>query len=166
MNFNSFHVILSSYFLQTWDIRTSQPTNTLEPHLEKRLCRPQYGKWLSCVSVSENGQWMTCGGGPQLSLWHLRSQSLTAAMEKVDFMPYTVEFRDNLIVSGGNGKMLHHWHTNGRDKASIPCSIGNVFCIAFNEELDIDNNPMIVTGASNEVEVFCNMSYRSHTMRV
>lgn len=107
---------------------------------------------------------MACGGGPQLSLWHLRSQTLTAPLEKVDFIPYTVEFRDNLIVSGGNGKMLHHWHTNGREKASIPCSIGNVFSIAFDEELDADNQLMTVAGASNKVDIFCNMNYRSHVL--
>ena len=145
-------------------MRASEAAATFEPHLNGSLARPQFGKWISTVAVSENGQWMACGGGPQLSLWHLRSQSQAAVLEKPDFIPYSLEFQDNIVVAGGNGESLHHWYTNGKQKCSIPCSIGTVFCVALNQRQKHDSKPMVAAGTNHSIDVFCNLSYRSHTL--
>ncbi|XP_077967118.1 THO complex subunit 6 homolog [Styela clava] len=152
--------------VKVWDLRMAQATTTIEPHQNKELSRPQYGKWISSVATDDNGQWMVCGGGPKLSLWHLRSQSQTAVLDCPEFTPYTTVFHENFIVSGGNTNSVHHWYTNGDEKASIPCGIGTVFSLTFNKKKNTDSAPLIAAGTSHKLDVFCNPSYRSHTLNL
>ena len=65
---------------KVWDVRNAQCTKTFEPHKNCKLQRPQIGKWISCVSIDSNSQWMACGGGPHSSLWHLRSGNLISTL--------------------------------------------------------------------------------------
>ncbi|OTF83272.1 THO complex subunit 6-like protein, partial [Euroglyphus maynei] len=57
-----------------WDYRSSnKPSLSLEPFRNPELRRIQYGKWIGSIDVTDNNEWIVCGGGPKLSLWHLRS---------------------------------------------------------------------------------------------
>uniref|UniRef100_A0A8C7WSM0 THO complex 6 n=1 Tax=Oryzias sinensis TaxID=183150 RepID=A0A8C7WSM0_9TELE len=62
--------------VRMWDSRTGGCVHCLEVHKYEVCARPQHGKWISCLTTDSD--WMVCGGGPALSLWHLRSLSPTS----------------------------------------------------------------------------------------
>lgn len=99
-----------------------------------------------------------------MSLWHLRSESVTPMADSPDFTPYTVTFHEDLIIAGGDQHGIHHWYTNGTKKTSIPCTVGTVFSLAFNNEYLSESPPMIAGGTGYELDVFCNLGYKSHTL--
>lgn len=45
----------------------------LEPYKHASCARPSIGKWISCVDIEEDR--VLCGGGPHLSLFHLKMSS-------------------------------------------------------------------------------------------
>uniref|UniRef100_A0AAQ5YQP3 THO complex subunit 6 homolog n=1 Tax=Amphiprion ocellaris TaxID=80972 RepID=A0AAQ5YQP3_AMPOC len=62
--------------VRMWDSRSSQCVHCIEVYKYESCARPQFGKWISCLTTDSD--WMLCGGGPSLSLWHLRSLSPTS----------------------------------------------------------------------------------------
>lgn len=60
--------------LRFWDPRTSAPcVSLMEPYKNTSCARPSIGKWISCVDIEEDR--VLCGGGPHLSLFHLKMSS-------------------------------------------------------------------------------------------
>ena len=83
--------------------------------------------WISCVAVDDTEEWLVCGGGPQLSLWHLRSNTRTAVLDAgtPGFHPIAVEFTGEGVRAVGNDAMVRTWALDGssyrRDPAERSC---------------------------------------------
>ncbi|XP_059548826.1 THO complex subunit 6 homolog isoform X2 [Myotis daubentonii] len=45
------------------------------PPPSQECSRPHNGRWIGCLATDSD--WMVCGGGPALTLWHLRSSTPT-----------------------------------------------------------------------------------------
>ena len=55
------------------EFRTTFSNPTSEPFKHSACARPSVGKWISCVDIEEDR--VLCGGGPHLSLFHLKMTS-------------------------------------------------------------------------------------------
>lgn len=66
---------------QIWDTHNQSCTKTIEPSKLKELKRPMLGKWVGCVASDQTSEWITMGGGPAPSLWHIRSESMALPLE-------------------------------------------------------------------------------------
>jgi len=157
--------------VKIWDSRSATCTSTIQPGEEKTLSRPECGKWLSCITADADGEWIICGGGPQLSLWHNRSGSLVKPMETKlppaecsDFLPNVVKIIDDEIVAGGNSPYMIRWQMNGDLKAAIPCSIQSIFSVSTQPTSSNTPLPLLVTGTDYKINVFTNMGYHGMTL--
>lgn len=150
--------------VKMWDVRTGTVCHNLEPHTNASVARPENGKWMSCVCSDSNSEWVVCGGGPKLSLWHTRSWNLVTEMECDDFTPSVCKYYKDMIIAGGNKDNLLHYNVNGAQRAKIPCSIGNVFSICFDKNYSNAASPLIATGASFKIDIFNNPQYKAMSL--
>ncbi|KAM9583685.1 THO complex subunit 6 isoform 1-T1 [Trichechus inunguis] len=61
--------------VRLWDLRTAKEVQTIEVYKHEECSRPHNGRWIGCLATDSD--WMVCGGGPALTLWHLRSSTPT-----------------------------------------------------------------------------------------
>lgn len=103
--------------VRIWSTNEKNATIVLRPFKTKALERPRFGKWISTVSPVDE-QWLVCGGGPRLSLWHLNSRTFTNVYK----FPTTInvcKVIDDLVVAGGQHQNLHIYKVNGERWSSI-----------------------------------------------
>uniref|UniRef100_A0A3B4ARQ5 Uncharacterized protein n=1 Tax=Periophthalmus magnuspinnatus TaxID=409849 RepID=A0A3B4ARQ5_9GOBI len=122
--------------------------------------RPQYGKWISCLATDND--WMLCGGGPSLALWHLRSLSPTSVFPLSGCTRHAAFYQD-LILAVGEGPLVSHCMLGGDVKAQIPSSSPNLNCLQINSKSS-EHRMLTVGGSSDHIDVFTNLSYRAFSL--
>uniref|UniRef100_A0A8D3BLP3 THO complex subunit 6-like n=1 Tax=Scophthalmus maximus TaxID=52904 RepID=A0A8D3BLP3_SCOMX len=133
--------------------------------INSRLCkvfcaRPQYGKWISCLTTDSD--WMLCGGGPSLSLWHLRSLSPTSTFPLTGCQRQAA-FHQDMILAVGDGASVSHCLLAGEVKAQIPCSPQSLNTLQLNTNSS-EHQVLTVGGSSSHIDVFTNLSYRAFSL--
>uniref|UniRef100_A0A8C4DS97 THO complex 6 homolog n=1 Tax=Dicentrarchus labrax TaxID=13489 RepID=A0A8C4DS97_DICLA len=126
------------------------------------LCaRPQYGKWISCLTTDSD--WMLCGGGPSMSLWHLRSLSPTSVFPLTGCQRQAA-FHQDMILAVGEGPFLSHCLLGGEVKAQIPCTPQSLNTLQLNTN-STEHRVLTAGGSSDHIDVFTNLSYRAFSLR-
>lgn len=143
-----------------WDKRQKKVTGTLEPYKNKKLDRPQFGKWQGSVSSSDD--WLVCGGGPKPSLWHLRSLECTTIFPFPDKV-HVSSIIDDTILIAGHYKNLYQFTFNGDVTAEIPVSSTAVYSTVWQLE---PHKIMTIAGASNEIDVCMNFNYKDVVLKL
>uniref|UniRef100_A0A8P4G5D7 THO complex subunit 6 homolog n=1 Tax=Dicentrarchus labrax TaxID=13489 RepID=A0A8P4G5D7_DICLA len=142
--------------VRIWDSRTGQSVHCIEVYKYESCARPQYGKWISCLTTDSD--WMLCGGGPSMSLWHLRSLSPTSVFPLTGCQRQAA-FHQDMILAVGEGPFLSHCLLGGEVKAQIPCTPSllklSVLCLQV----------LTAGGSSDHIDVFTNLSYRAFSLR-
>ncbi|KAI2666250.1 hypothetical protein H4Q32_010069 [Labeo rohita] len=146
--------------VRIWDSRTNRPVHCIEVFKYEECARPQFGKWISCLATDSD--WMLCGGGPSLSLWHLRSMSPTSVFPLPGCQREAVFYQD-LIMSVGEGPFVSHCLHGGTVKAQIPCTQSSLNTLALNLK-NTEHRVMTVGGSSHQIDVFTNFSYRAFSL--
>uniref|UniRef100_A0A8C1BLQ2 THO complex 6 n=2 Tax=Cyprinus carpio TaxID=7962 RepID=A0A8C1BLQ2_CYPCA len=146
--------------VRIWDARTNRPVHCIEVFKYEECARPQFGKWISCLATDSD--WMLCGGGPSLSLWHLRSMSPTSVFPLPGCQREAVFYQD-LIMSVGEGPHVSHCLHGGTVKAQIPCTPSSLNTLALNLK-NSEHRVMTVGGSSHQIDVFTNFSYRAFSL--
>uniref|UniRef100_A0A8C2PRQ2 THO complex 6 n=1 Tax=Cyprinus carpio TaxID=7962 RepID=A0A8C2PRQ2_CYPCA len=146
--------------VRIWDSRTNRPVHCIEVFKYEECARPQFGKWISCLATDSD--WMLCGGGPSLSLWHLRSMSPTSVFPLPGCQREAV-FHQDLIMSVGEGPYVSHCLHGGTVKAQIPCTPSSLNTLALNLK-NTEHRVMTVGGSSHQIDVFTNFSYRAFSL--
>uniref|UniRef100_A0A4W5P1P1 THO complex 6 n=1 Tax=Hucho hucho TaxID=62062 RepID=A0A4W5P1P1_9TELE len=146
--------------VRIWDYRTGQSVHCIEVYKYEECARPQYGKWISCLTTESD--WMLCGGGPSLSLWHLRSMSPTSIFP-LSGCQRQANFYQDMILSVGEGQCVSHCLLGGEVKAQIPCTPHSLNTLALNLN-STDNRVLTVGGSSHQIDVFTNLSYRTFSL--
>uniref|UniRef100_A0A673NCH4 THO complex subunit 6 homolog n=1 Tax=Sinocyclocheilus rhinocerous TaxID=307959 RepID=A0A673NCH4_9TELE len=146
--------------VRIWDSRTNRPVHCIEVFRYEECARPQFGKWISCLATDSD--WMLCGGGPSLSLWHLRSMSPTSVFPLPGCQREAV-FHQDLIMSVGEGPYVSHCLHGGTVKAQIPCTPSSLNTLALNLK-NTEHRVMTVGGSSHQIDVFTNFSYRAFSL--
>lgn len=147
--------------VRIWDTRTSQCVHCVEVYKYETCARPQYGKWISCLTTDSD--WMLCGGGPSLSLWHLRSMSPTSIFPLAGCQRQATFYQD-MILTVGEGQCVSHCLMGGEVKAQIPCTPHSVNTLAINTN-SAEHRVVTVGGSSDHIDVFTNLSYRAFSLR-
>ncbi|CAH3175938.1 unnamed protein product [Porites evermanni] len=150
--------------VRLWDYRTKGTlTGLIEPCKNEDIHRPQLGSWIGCVSVDESQDWLVCGGGPSLSVWHLRSMACTAVL-RTESCQQTALFHNDLILSAGSEPHVFHWQINGDPKTHVPCTPKSVFALQVNDKSP-KNKVLAVGGSSADIDVFTNFGYRALSLK-
>ncbi|XP_071393426.1 THO complex subunit 6 homolog [Centroberyx affinis] len=146
--------------VRIWDCRTGQSVHCIEVYKYESCTRPQYGKWISCLTTDSD--WMLCGGGPSLSLWHLRSLSPTSIFPLQGCQRQATFYQD-MILTVGEGQCVSHCLLGGEVKAQIPCTPQSLNTLALNTN-STEHRVLTVGGSSNHIDVFTNLSYRAFSL--
>ncbi|KAJ7990026.1 hypothetical protein DPEC_G00310590 [Dallia pectoralis] len=146
--------------VRIWDCRTGKSVHCVEVFKYEDCARPQYGKWISCLTTDSD--WMLCGGGPSLSLWHLRSMSPTSIFP-ISGCQRQATFYQDMILSVGEGQFVSHCLLGGEVKAQIPCTPHSLNTLALNLS-STEHRVLTVGGSSHQIDVFANLSYRSFSL--
>ncbi|KAK3726628.1 hypothetical protein QZH41_012280, partial [Actinostola sp. cb2023] len=115
-----------------WDCRSGSMTNMVEPYKDKNLNRPKFGKWIGCVALDSNEEWMVCGGGPRLSVWHLRSLTCTGVLDTPNSSQQNALFHEDTIITSGTEPSVFHWQVNGELRSQIPCTASCAYAMRIN----------------------------------
>ncbi|XP_029997819.1 THO complex subunit 6 homolog isoform X1 [Sphaeramia orbicularis] len=147
--------------VRVWDTRTGRSAHCIEVYKYEMCARPQFGKWISCVTTDSD--WMLCGGGPALSLWHLRSLSPTSVFPLTGCQRQAVFYQD-MILAVGDGPVVSHCLLGGDVRAQIPCSSQSLNTLQSNSS-STEYRVLTVGGSSAHIDVFTNPSYRAFSLR-
>ncbi|XP_067010855.2 THO complex subunit 6 [Anabrus simplex] len=145
--------------VRLWDMRQKTCTNMIQPYLSDKASRPDLGKWVGAVSVNED--WLICGGGPKLSLWHLRSMDVTTAFPIEDSGIHVANFYDDRIMAGGSSPHFYHLSYTGDVLAQIPSSSTTVYS-AVHQETPF--KLLCIAGSSSKIDFCTNFNYRDQIL--
>ncbi|XP_054616310.1 THO complex subunit 6 homolog [Dunckerocampus dactyliophorus] len=146
--------------VRMWDSRTAQCVHCVDVHKYQKCARPQFGKWISCLTTDSD--WMLCGGGPFLSLWHLRSLTPTSIFPLSGCQRQATFYQD-MILAVGEGPFVSHCLLGGEVKAQIPCSPQNLNSLQLNTN-STEHQVLTAAGSSEHVDVFTNVSYKAFSL--
>ncbi|XP_041035961.1 THO complex subunit 6 homolog isoform X2 [Carcharodon carcharias] len=147
--------------VRLWDLRTASQVQMIEVYKYEACARPQYGKWIGCLSTDSD--WMVCGGGPALTLWHLRSVTPTTVYPLQGCQQQAMFYQD-LILTAGDAPMVSHCQISGDVKAQIPCTPPSVYSLLINEHSP-EHKVLTAAGSSSSIDVFTNFGYRAFSLR-
>ncbi|XP_067421794.1 THO complex subunit 6 homolog isoform X3 [Emydura macquarii macquarii] len=146
--------------VRMWDLRTGAQVQVIEVHKYEECSRPQNGKWIRCLAT--DCDWMVCGGGPALTLWHLRSVTPTTVFPLPPCQQHVMFYQD-LILSAGHSPTINHLQISGEIRAQIPCTPHSVHSLCINEHSP-EHKVLTAAGSSHKVDVFTNFSYRAFSL--
>ncbi|XP_058876238.1 THO complex subunit 6 homolog [Acipenser ruthenus] len=146
--------------VRIWDFRTGRQVHSIEVFKYQECSRPQYGKYISCLTTDSD--WMLCGGGPSLSLWHLRSVTPTTVYP-VPGCQREACFHQDLVLSVGDGPFVSHCHLSGDVKARIPCTPPSLYSMRLNYSSQ-EHRVLSVAGSSGKIDIFTNFGYRAFSL--
>ncbi|XP_023611069.1 THO complex subunit 6 homolog isoform X2 [Myotis lucifugus] len=101
------------------------------PLPSQECSRPHNGRWIGCLATDSD--WMVCGGGPALTLWHLRSSTPTTIFPMWAPQKH-VTFYQDLILSAGQGPCVNQWQLSGELKAQVPGSSPGLLSLSLNQQ--------------------------------
>jgi len=146
--------------VRLWDLNNRENTNILKPHLENKVARPKIGKWIGAVDFTED--WLLCGGGPKLSLWHLRSMDVATIFNLPDEGIHVANIYEERIIAGGAMPHLHHLTYQGLTLAKVPVSSNTVYSVVYQEQ---PQKVLSIGGSSNKIDVCTNFNYRETVLK-
>uniref|UniRef100_A0A3Q4HZL6 THO complex 6 n=1 Tax=Neolamprologus brichardi TaxID=32507 RepID=A0A3Q4HZL6_NEOBR len=136
--------------VRVWDSRTGQCVHSIEVYKYE-------------VSARKRRRLPLCGGGPSLSLWHLRSLSPTSIFNLSGCQRQST-FHQDLILTVGDGAFVSHCLLGGEVKTQIPCTPQSLNTLQLNNN-STEHRVLTVGGSSDRIDVFTNLSYRAFSLR-
>uniref|UniRef100_A0A673USP1 THO complex 6 n=1 Tax=Suricata suricatta TaxID=37032 RepID=A0A673USP1_SURSU len=86
--------------VRLWDLRSAKEVQTIEVYKHEECSRPHNGRWIGCLATDSD--WMVCGGGPALTLWHLRSSTPTTVFPMRAPQKHVTFYQDLVLTAAGN----------------------------------------------------------------
>lgn len=146
-----------------WDTRRGgEPVRRFEPAKNELCSRPSFGKWIGCVAIDGNDEWMICGGGPDLSMWHLRSMSCTQTFPTVDCCAMSAAIHEDIILSGGTEAAVYCWSFAGDEESKIPTSALAVYSLVTRDTPE--HKILSVSGSSSNIDICSNFKYKDFSL--
>merc|ERR1719481_1976605 len=145
--------------VKLWDQRKKEPVHSLQPSDQSDLVRPHCGRYIGAVGLSRD--WLACGGGPRLALWHLRSLAPAATLPPEEQEVKVVLFHDEVIMVGGGGGVMYQASFSGEVTAEVTTSSRVTYSLALQQNPSI----LCVAGSSSWVDICApNFNYRDATI--
>lgn len=146
-------------YVLLWDLRMGKSHNKLEPHDNSKVSRPDIGKWVGSATLGDD--WIVCGGGPRLSLWHLRSLDAVTVFDIPDHGIHVSFFHDDCVVAGGAAKHLYQLSYSGEVKVELPVSATTVYSAILRTQ---PHNVLTIAGSSPEIDLCTTFNYRDQVL--
>ncbi|KAG6449446.1 hypothetical protein O3G_MSEX006079 [Manduca sexta] len=142
-----------------WDQRTSKYHNKLEPYKNDKLNRSDVGKWVGSACLGDD--WIVCGGGPRLALYHLRSLDAVTVFDLNDHGIHVTFFHDDCIFAAGAAKFLYQLNYSGEVKVELPVSATTVYSAVLRT---VPNKVLSIAGSSPEMDLCTTFNYRDQVL--
>lgn len=142
-----------------WDQREKNSSFTLEPWKTTTINRPNFGHWIGSASI--NNEWVACGGGPRLALYHLRNRQPFQIFDFPKEVHVTEFIEDNLLVAG-ESNLLCQYSFKGDVISEIETSGPSVLSVAWQTAPHC--KILTACGASNKIDVTINFTYKDTTL--
>lgn len=136
-------------------MREKSPVNKIIPHDNDKVGRTDLGKWIGAVSLNED--WLLCGGGPRLSLWHFRSLNVSTIFPLNDKGIHVAELYKDNVLAGGRINTFYRMTFNGDTISEIPTSSVSTYSVVHQEE---PFKALCVAGSSPKIDVCTNFAYK------
>ncbi|XP_046750767.1 THO complex subunit 6 [Diprion similis] len=146
--------------VRLWDMRTKENTNVVKPFLADKVNRPGLGKWIGTVDFTED--WLLCGGGPKLALWHMRTMEVATIFDLPDKGIHVGSIHEERIIAGGAMPNVHHLTYQGEALAEVPTSSNTIYSIVHQES---PQKLLSMAGSSNNIDICTNFSYREMVLK-
>lgn len=146
--------------VRLWDLRHGSQVQLIEVHKYPECSRPQHGKWIRCVATDSD--WMVCGGGPALTLWHLRSVTPTTVFPLPPGQQHVL-FHQDLLLACGQGSSLHQLQLSGELRGRVPCTPPVLRCLCLHPPAP-EHKVLTAAGNSPKIDVFTNLGYRAFSL--
>ncbi|XP_015596575.1 THO complex subunit 6 homolog [Cephus cinctus] len=146
--------------VRLWDLRKKENTNVLQPHAIEKIARPRLGKWIGALDFTED--WLLCGGGPKLSLWHMRTMEAATVFDLPDQGIHVADIYEERIITGGSMSHVHHLTYQGDTLAEVPTSSNTIYNIIYQEK---PQKILSIAGTSNKIDICTNFNYREMTLK-
>ncbi|KAE8744757.1 hypothetical protein FOCC_FOCC008573 [Frankliniella occidentalis] len=142
--------------VRLWDMRQTAATNIIKPFENPRLNRPELGKWVGAAALSDD--WLLlCGGGPRLSVWHLRSMEVTTVFPMKDLKGvHVAKFHEDRVFAGGAGPHFYQFSLNGQVYGQIPTSASTVYSAELQET---PQRILSIAGSSPYIDICTTFNY-------
>lgn len=155
--------------VKLWDLRSENGNSfTVKPYENEICSRPHYGRHINCIAIDDDN-WMIAGGGPKLTIWHLRSLKPMNTIEPdQSYIPNTCVLYDNQILTGGNRNRLYNYSFDNKLKREIITTPTCVYDISINNA--VKSNKVApcagtIVGSGSTIDLCLNFSYKSLSMK-
>ncbi|XP_018562227.1 THO complex subunit 6 isoform X2 [Anoplophora glabripennis] len=142
-----------------WDLRTYKVSNKIEPHLNDKVVRAEIGHWIGAVSSNED--YVLCGGGPRLSLWHCRFLSNSTIFPIDDKGIHVAEIFNDKILAGGRSRLFYQMTFIGDIISKIPTSAVTTYSAIHQEE---PFQLLSIAGSSPKIDICNNFMYKNQQL--
>ncbi|CAG9831145.1 unnamed protein product [Diabrotica balteata] len=142
-----------------WDTKTYKVAHSIEPHKNDKVARPELGKWIGSVSANED--YVLCGGGPRLSLWHYRFLSNSTVFPIDDRGIHVADIHKEKILAGGRSKLFIQMSFGGEIVAEIPVSSVTIYSAVYQEE---PSKILCLAGSSPKIDLCSNFMYKNQQL--
>lgn len=121
------------------------------------------GDWVSCAQVNANEDWLLCGGGNGVSLWHLRSNQMVTTFETSQrYYCTNAHFTEAGVCAVGNDGTYRTWASNGDVQLAVGVSSGISFSAAQCTTTDPSMKGIItVAGNSPTVDIIASAGHKA-----
>ena len=150
---------------KVWDLRTSTVTKSFVPSKRRDLVRPDLGSWLSCVCLDSSNQWLVCGGGPNLSVWHVPSGEMAQSMDIHGATQHHVSCDSTTgeILVGSSDNHVYTYSINGSLVRKVPTNVPVVYHTLKSDRV---TQLASVAGQCSKVDVFTNPGYVAFSLNI
>ncbi|KAI1697606.1 THO complex subunit 6 like protein [Ditylenchus destructor] len=154
-----------------WDSRTNKkPARTLQVGSHSKASRPGFSKHIYAVDVDDD--FVVCGGGVNLAIWHLSSSNLAAVLipgddgnETHPEMWHSVEMVDGHINAGGaplnNTAALHRFSYAGELVTSLKLNLNSINNIRTTSSVQ---KLTVISGESSEIFFMSDLGFISSSV--
>ncbi|XP_076756137.1 THO complex subunit 6 [Xylocopa sonorina] len=146
--------------VRLWDLRKKENTNILTPHLVDKVARPMLGKWIGAIDFTDD--WLLCGGGPSLSLWHMRTMEPATVFDLPDEGIHVANIYEERVIAAGAAPHIYHLTYQGETLAKVPTSSNTVYSIVYQE---VPQKVLSIAGSSNNLDICTNFNYREMMLK-
>ncbi|XP_014246386.1 THO complex subunit 6 [Cimex lectularius] len=141
--------------VRLWDFRQPGMTNMLEPSKDPKLSRPHLGKWIGDVDLTQD--WMVCGGGPGLGLWHLRTLEMMSIFNSTsDNIFHITKLQGGSVLAGGSGNHFYQLSYTGQVLSKLQTSSSTIYSALYTTT---PNEVLTLAGASSSIDICTNFTY-------
>lgn len=103
-----------------------------------------------------------CGGGPKLSLWHVRTMEAATIFDLPDQGIHVADIHEERIIAGGAMPYLYHLTYQNVPLAKVPISSNTIYSVVYQEN---PHRILSIGGSSNKIDVCTNFNYREMVLK-